>query len=407
MEPLLFWHRSHYRSSSLPSLLFPILLCLCCLSTLSSVTEPASWSMDELHKLGISTNCSKRELINNLSHLPVPSLKSIRSALFSSAISKGLCTPSCILVNRKDTPSNPIHSKLSSDIWTLIDCTRNETIVPRTLLRNGKRNRATFEASQVSDISSSVDSAAIVQEPQDTQAHIDSPSQVTQDHANTSPLNAQAQANTPPMSSEIFALRTIRKDVNKVMNDLRDLKRSISVISRTQSSDTALRNEVASLRQAVLKLSSERSTPSNTASDSPNTNSLGSYAGTSRRCESPYTTVGISAWNCCGLSQAIPYSQLLAENSDIIILTEHWLWPYDLSKLDSVISGCKGSGVSDSRLNEDCSLRRGCGGVGILWKQQLPVSVLYTDSARIFAVQLTGPFYLFLTFNRGSVPTHN
>ena len=94
-------------------------------------------------------------------------------------------------------------------------------------------------------------------------------------------------------------------------------------------------------------------------------------------------------WNCHGPSQAIPYTQLLAEKSDIIILTEHWLWPYELSKLDSVITGYTGLGVSDGRLNEECSLRRGCGGVGFLWKQQLPVIVVSIGSDRIFAVQLT------------------
>ena len=36
-------------------------------------------------------------------------------------------------------------------------------------------------------------------------------------------------------------------------------------------------------------------------------------------------SIKIVAWNCRGLSQAIPYIQLLAEVHDVIVLSEHWL----------------------------------------------------------------------------------
>ena len=47
---------------------------------------------------------------------------------------------------------------------------------------------------------------------------------------------------------------------------------------------------------------------------------------------------------------------------------KHWLWPFELSKLDTIVPGYKGTGISDTRLHEQSALTRGCGGVGILWK---------------------------------------
>ena len=40
--------------------------------------------------------------------------------------------------------------KLSADVCTLVDCLRHNVDIPRVLLRNGKRDCATLESSQVS-----------------------------------------------------------------------------------------------------------------------------------------------------------------------------------------------------------------------------------------------------------------
>ena len=73
--------------------------------------------------------------------------------------------------------------------------------------------------------------------------------------------------------------------------------------------------------------------------------------------------IGIASWNYHGLSHAIPYLQHLSETEDIIVLAEHWMWPFELPKLDSIVPGI---GVSDLRLNEQSTLRKGCGEVGII-----------------------------------------
>ena len=96
-------------------------------------------------KDGISGNLSRNELTLALSNLPVTSLKSLRRALFNSAKTKGLVVDTGILVNRKDTAAKPISKRLSYDVWTLVHCLRHNVNVPTVLLRNRKRDRATFE----------------------------------------------------------------------------------------------------------------------------------------------------------------------------------------------------------------------------------------------------------------------
>ena len=48
----------------------------------------------------------------------------------------------------------------------------------------------------------------------------------------------------------------------------------------------------------------------------------------------------------------------------IVVLQEHWLWPFELGKLQSVSESISYHAVSDPRLSEVSELDRGCGGVG-------------------------------------------
>ncbi len=51
----------------------------------------------------------------------------------------------------------------------------------------------------------------------------------------------------------------------------------------------------------------------------------------------------------------------------------------------------KGSAVDDKRLTPECSLSRGCGGVGIAWKKHLAVTpVTHIKSDRICAISVEG-----------------
>ncbi len=114
------------------------------------------------------------------------------------------------------------------------------------------------------------------------------------------------------------------------------------------------------------------------------------------RC-SQYATNGtetlplkITSWNCRGLASSIPYlNSLISEGSDIIVISEHWLWPFELHRLNEIHPDFTGYGQADARLTS-CSDGRGLGGIGVIWRRDLDVSVVHaTTSDRICSVRMT------------------
>ena len=81
---------------------------------------------------------------------------------------------------------------------------------------------------------------------------------------------------------------------------------------------------------------------------------------------------------------------MIQNGVDIIILQEHWLWPYELSSLSSIHPQYEFTAISDKRLHSGSDLERGCGGVAILWNKALtciPISAL--DSDRVCGVYMS------------------
>ena len=75
------------------------------------------------------------------------------------------------------------------------------------------------------------------------------------------------------------------------------------------------------------------------------------------------TQMYVSCWNYHGLSTSLPYlNSLLKEGSKIVLLSEHWLWPYELHRLREIDEEYEAVGKSDSRLTEEREGGRGCGG---------------------------------------------
>ena len=99
----------------------------------------------------------------------------------------------------------------------------------------------------------------------------------------------------------------------------------------------------------------------------------------------------ISTWNCRGFNCSEAYLRHLSNQSDIILLQEHWLWPFEVQKLSSTIDSFPAFGVSDSRLCESSTLRRGCGGVAILWRNHSVLLQLHLVSVATAFVQLSYP----------------
>ncbi len=62
----------------------------------------------------------------------------------------------------------------------------------------------------------------------------------------------------------------------------------------------------------------------------------------------------MTSWNCRGLLAVYHTSKhyIMAEGSKILVLSEHWLWPYGLSKLNQINAEYDAVGKADNRLSE-------------------------------------------------------
>ena len=105
--------------------------------------------MEKLRERGIDPNIPKSECVSALVTQPVDILLDLRTCLFNHAAEKSLVTPGDELVGRRLTRSGkPLNEKLSDDIWVLIQCIKGGTLVPRSILKNGKRDRSYLDASR-------------------------------------------------------------------------------------------------------------------------------------------------------------------------------------------------------------------------------------------------------------------
>ena len=73
---------------------------------------------------------------------------------------------------------------------------------------------------------------------------------------------------------------------------------------------------------------------------------------------------------------------LIEEGSKILVLSEHWLCPYDLHMLNDINQDYDAIGKADSRLTAERDGGRGCGEIGLLWHKSIaatPISGINSD----------------------------
>ena len=100
--------------------------------------------------------------------------------------------------------------------------------------------------------------------------------------------------------------------------------------------------------------------------------------------------LSIGTWNCRGIHTSTPYINKLLCDNEILVIQEHWLWPYESDFLQDINKDYSSFSVFDARLNAESTLQRGCGGVSILWKKGLKVSPISTlSSDRICGINLS------------------
>ena len=73
-----------------------------------------------------------------------------------------------------------------------------------------------------------------------------------------------------------------------------------------------------------------------------------------------------------------------------MVVSEHWLWPYELDKLSNISEDYEATGKADSRLTEVSEGSRGCSGIGIIWHKSIgAVLVCDISSDRICAIRFS------------------
>ena len=82
-------------------------------------------------------------------------------------------------------------------------------------------------------------------------------------------------------------------------------------------------------------------------------------------------------------------NELISDGSDVIVLSEHWLWPFELHRLEESHPDFMGWGQADSRLTSTSDSTRGCGGVGVIWHRNLcSTTISGSDSDRICGIRI-------------------
>ena len=373
---------------------------------------------------GVHPGLSRLEFTELLRVYPTDSLKSLRADLFVEVCNLGLVPNELLgipLVDRRDSALRPISNVLSNDVWTIAQSISNNVPIPRTILKNGKRSHK-FLQSQISNQHSATtqsteeaEEAATV-EPTTTHSSPTASSSELQTSPNASSSQPQTSLTSfafqPPPRMPATSLQSrensdcstlpsrsnvtdllISRDISAMKDDIRQLKselsslRNLPPVNSQSEYRVEIGRELSKLRSEVTLLRGKLASLSSPASQEPEPPPSNP---TNRGQQTTSDRIKIAAWNCRGVANAHPYlNQLISNGSDVIILSEHWLWPFQLNQLQDIHPSYAGFGFADKRLNEKSHLTKGCGGVGIIWRKSLPIiPMTKIVSDRFCAVQL-------------------
>ena len=375
--------------------------------------------MEALSRIGVNPDLKREDLVSSLllSHSE-DQLEAARTQMFEEAKRMELAHPKDILVKRmKRAIGPPLRKKYALDVAELIYVVKNNQPVPRTLLKNGKRSATAFADSR--DRRPSTDSPAL--EPNPSVTPPTAPQQY-QDLAKEEYHEGNGSIST--LAKEIYSLRSelshLRTEVLHLRNDrppnapiatdvcllhVRLESQPLATEVGTSMLENLLRcpilnysiihhSPVMTLKVKILKhhLHMALTAPDNQQVTvrvwKPKLQGTVGVINNSPSCACPDPKqqnhqLRISTWNCRGLNRGEPYVHQLADNSsDVIVVTEHWLWPFESHRLSQVHPSFASEVKTDARLDENSSLTRGCGGVGLMWRNTLdanPISCISSD----------------------------
>ena len=389
--------------------------------------------MNDLIDFGVDPDLTREDMITALLRSSTTeSLRGMREKMFDIAQNKGLVHPKDILVKRLKRSVGPtLETKYATDIADLCYVIRNDQLVPRTLLKNGKRSAATFVSSRSGHSNQ--------QGPSNSDSANPSPNLSIPHDGNSSQANSGC--NSPDNSNNTYsernrdlAISSLVRELGSLRRDITELKSEVSSLKNNSSSETCvlyvrLKNiESADLCESIVNTILNCSTIcysiiSNTSTISLRVRILKSHLHSaltstnahvdivslwklkrntsqaevipSTQSSIPHhsTTFNLTTWNCRGLQSGEPYIYQLADSGcDIIAVSEHWLWPYEAARLHNIHPGYTAEIKIDKRLTENSTLKRGCGGVGIVWKKNInatPIPSIISD--RICGIHVKSP----------------
>ena len=326
--------------------------------------------------------------MNTLLSFPLDDLTGLRLCLFEEAKSYSLAEPNDVLVNRKGSALRPKCHAIASDILSLATSILNHEAVPRSLLRNGKRSFQDLTAWRASEKCTDKATAA----SQEANAYSQQQSTLTREQSQHRRLEV-----TPMPTAQSIASVMIAKDVYELKTKMDDLQRRMSRVE-SLSSPAIIKNELQQIKSVVSNMSAmqtQKPEHHNVTTETQTTNShvlsrqLLDERPVNQSSPAAAHSLSVATWNCRGLSNGIPYIEHLANSHNVIVVSEHWLWPFELHKLNDIHPNMTGLAIADKRLNPESNLVRGCGGIGILWNKHLdatPVSGIESD--RICALNI-------------------
>ena len=318
-----------------------------------------------------------------------------------------------VLISRHFTSrGKPLPVKLAEDVYALMHCLKNALPVPRNVIKNGKRDRSYLDSSR------SATQCQIVQQSLSTsqESTMSIPSDPIQNQHVTGMDKVALSSVMRDMNSLKGSVRALRLEVTSIHNNFQNARAPstchIHVFSKTPCSapdlplllgcpliyasriGTGYSWKVKIHRHSLydaLRSSSETHLVRVWCNIGPKKSSTVTIE--TSICATERNLVSVATWNCRGFHNSKPYIvDLIKSGVDIIILQEHWLWPFELSTLDSVHPQYDFTAISDKRLHASSNLVRGCGGIAILWNKALPcfpISAL--DSDRVCGVRLLLP----------------
>ena len=324
------------------------------------------------------------ETLGNLTSLSLDTSLTLREELFKQALALNLAFDSDSRVSRRDSKKKPLGIKLAEDVVSLIGCVKNSQDVPRSLLKNGKRSREYLDSQRKTE-------ATLTSEPSGTPQNVPSPTPPV-------PPSQPQVIQSSKSVSESSRFTSIMKDLNLLKNAVSDLKKSVTSLSKHSLPSTppnfchvrvvfpnpsSLTIDIASLSAllgcpvlATLKVGSSLKAKIHkeclfNAIQSSSASSHLVQVWKNKHCNRAPTpipsqptsssaymghTLSLGTWNCRGIRNSVPYINHLPRDSGVLVIQEHWLWPFEEDFLRDINKDYSYCSVFDACLHAESTL---------------------------------------------------